>query len=363
MKKSEIRSSGVAEWDGCFPVSLLTHPLPCAEELRTRTGPGSDLVYRVITIKDRLPALISRILESYQEIGGINNIDGTNLPSKRAITQICEDLLQILFPGFHDEEPIATGKVPQITSGRILSIVDRLRIETFKSLRLNEPECPSRRADQIVLHLIGELEPLRELLQTDVEAAYEGDPASTSFNEIIVSYPCVEAIAIQRLAHILYRERLPLIPRIMTEWAHGRTGIDIHPGAEIGSHFFIDHGTGVVIGETCRIGSHVKLYHGVTLGARSFQKDEGGKIKKGGKRHPNVGDWVTIYPNATILGGETMIGSGSTIGANVFLMESVPPDSLVRNERVFTSIVSKKNRSAGISHLQNDLEPLLNYEI
>jgi serine O-acetyltransferase len=317
----------------------------------------------VITIKDRLPALISRILESYQEIGGINNIDGTNLPSKRAITQICEDLLQILFPGFHDEEPIATGKVPQITSGRILSIVDRLRIETFKSLRLNEPECPSRRADQIVLHLIGELEPLRELLQTDVEAAYEGDPASTSFNEIIVSYPCVEAIAIQRLAHILYRERLPLIPRIMTEWAHGRTGIDIHPGAEIGSHFFIDHGTGVVIGETCRIGSHVKLYHGVTLGARSFQKDEGGKIKKGGKRHPNVGDWVTIYPNATILGGETMIGSGSTIGANVFLMESVPPDSLVRNERVFTSIVSKKNRSAGISHLQNDLEPLLNYEI
>jgi serine O-acetyltransferase len=317
----------------------------------------------VITIKDRLPALISRILESYQEIGGINNIDGTNLPSKRAITQICEDLLQILFPGFHDEEPIATGKVPQITSGRILSIVDRLRIETFKSLRLNEPECPSRRADQIVLHLIGELEPLRELLQTDVEAAYEGDPASTSFNEIIVSYPCVEAIAIQRLAHILYRERLPLIPRIMTEWAHGRTGIDIHPGAEIGSHFFIDHGTGVVIGETCRIGSHVKLYHGVTLGARSFQKDEGGKIKKGGKRHPNVGDWVTIYPNATILGGETMIGSGSTIGANVFLMESVPPDSLVRNERVFTSIVSKKNRSAGISHVQNDLEPLLNYEI
>jgi len=137
----------------------------------------------------------------------------------------------------------------------------------------------------------------REILQTDVQAAYEGDPASTSYNEIIVSYPCVEAIAIQRLAHILYRDRLPLIPRIMTEWAHGRTGIDIHPGAEIGSHFFIDHGTGVVIGETCRFGSHVKLYHGVTLGARSFQKDDAGKNqKKAGSVIPTWETGLTIYP-------------------------------------------------------------------
>jgi len=314
-------------------------------------------------MQDRIVELISKILASYQEIGGINNIDGTNLPSKRAITQICEDLLQILFPGFHDEQPIATEMVPEITSGRILSIVDRLRVEAFKSLRLNEPECPSRRADQIVLHLVGALQQVREILQTDVEAAYEGDPATTSYNEIIVSYPCVEAIAIQRLAHILYKERLPLIPRIMTEWAHSRTGIDIHPGAEIGSHFFIDHGTGVVIGETCRIGSHVKLYHGVTLGARSFQKDDEGKIKKGGKRHPDVGDWVTIYPNATILGGETVIGSGTTIGANVFLMESIAPDSLVRNERTFTNIVSKKNRHPSPAGLDGENEPLLNYEI
>jgi serine O-acetyltransferase len=312
-------------------------------------------------MQDNVTPLISKILLSYQEIGGINHIDGTNLPSKRAITQICEDLLQILFPGFHDEKPIATEKLPQITSGRILSVVDRLRVEAFKSLRLNEPKCPSLRADKIVFHLIGELKPVRELLQTDVEAAYEGDPASTSYNEIIVSYPCIEAIAIQRLAHILYKDRLPLIPRIMTEWAHSRTGIDIHPGAEIGSHFFIDHGTGVVIGETCHIGSHVKLYHGVTLGARSFQKDDEGKIKKGGKRHPNVEDGVTIYPNATILGGETTIGAGSTIGANVFLMESVPPDTLVRNERSFTNIVSKKDHKGNGSQAQ--IEPLLNYEI
>jgi serine O-acetyltransferase len=314
-------------------------------------------------MQETVTPLIERLLVSYQEIGGINNIDGSNLPSKRAISQICEDLLQILFPGFHDEEPIATERISQITAERILSIVERLRVEAFKSLRLNEPECPSRRAEQIVLHLIRELERVRELLQTDVEAAYEGDPATNSYDEIIVSYPCVEAIAIQRLAHILYRDQLPLVPRIMTEWAHSRTGIDIHPGAEIDSHFFIDHGTGVVIGETCRIGSHVKLYHGVTLGARSFQKDDEGRIKKGGKRHPDVGDWVTIYPNATILGGETVIGSGSTIGANVFLMESVAPSSLVRNERALVNIISKKNRRKPGPPLNGETEPLLNYEI
>jgi serine O-acetyltransferase len=308
--------------------------------------------------------LIARVLESYREIGGINNIDGSNLPSKRAIAQICEDFLQILFPGFHDEQPIATEEVDQITSKRILSVVERLQVEAFKSLRLLEPDCPKRRATEIVTHLIGQLTAVRDLLQTDVEAAYEGDPASRSFDEIIVAYPSVEAVAIQRIAHALYREELPLIPRIMTEWAHSRTGIDIHPGASIGGSFFIDHGTGVVIGETCRIGSHVKLYHGVTLGARSFQKDEDGKIKKGGKRHPDVEDWVTIYPNATILGGETIIGARTTIGANVFLMESVPPDSLVRNERALVNIVSKRSREGLLSHSpQSEIEWLPNYEI
>jgi serine O-acetyltransferase len=311
-----------------------------------------------------LTPLIAKVLESYREIGGINNIDGSNLPSKRAIAQICEDLLQILFPGFHDERPVATEQVDEITSRRIASVAERLRVEAFKSLRLQEPDCPKRRATEIVTHLISKLPAVRDLLQTDVEAAYEGDPASTSFDEIIVGYPSVEAVAIQRMAHALYREALPLIPRIMTEWAHGRTGIDIHPGASIGGSFFIDHGTGVVIGETCRIGSHVKLYHGVTLGARSFQKDEDGKIKKGGKRHPDVEDWVTIYPNATILGGETVIGARTTIGANVFLMESVPPDSLVRNERALVNIVSKKSRASPSSHPpQGDIEWLPNYEI
>ena len=298
----------------------------------------------IATMEKSVTQLIARILDSYQKIGGINNIDGSNLPSKRAIAQICEDLLQLMFPGFHDEEPIATEQLPEITSARILSVAERLWVETFKSLRLQEPECPSRRAEKIVFNLIRELPGVRDLLRSDVEAAYEGDPSSTSFDEIIVGYPCIEAIAIQRIAHILYREQLPLIPRMMTEWAHSRTGIDIHPGAKIGSYFFIDHGTGVVIGESCRIGSHVKLYHGVTLGARSFQKDEGGIIKKGGKRHPDVEDWVTIYPNATILGGETKIGERSTTGGNVFLMESIPPDSLVTNEKAQIKIVSKRKR-------------------
>jgi len=159
---------------------------------------------------------------------------------------------------------------------------------------------------------------------------------------IVLSYPCVEAIAIQRMAHVFYRAEVPLLPRIMTEWAHSQTGIDIHPGARIGSHFFIDHGTGVVIGETCRIGQGVKLYHGVTLGARSFAKDDEGRIVKGGKRHPDVEDGVTIYPNSTILGGETVIGAYSTIGANVFLMNSVPAYSLVTYEEKQLRILNKR---------------------
>jgi serine O-acetyltransferase len=183
-----------------------------------------------------------------------------------------------------------------------------------------------------------------------VEAAYEGDPAARTRDEIILSYPFLEAIAIQRVAHFLYRHEIPLVPRMMTEWAHVQTGIDIHPGAAIGSHFFIDHGTGVVIGETCRIGAHVKLYHGVTLGARSFAKDETGRIKKGGKRHPDVEDKVTIYPNATVLGGETVIGRNSTIGGNVFLMHSVPPSSLVYNEEAQVRVVAKSSKGDTVDY-------------
>jgi serine O-acetyltransferase len=183
---------------------------------------------------------------------------------------------------------------------------------------------------------------VRQQLQTDIEAAFAGDPAAGSFDEIILSYPYLEAMAIQRCAHLLYCHQLPLIPRMMTEWAHSRTGIDIHPGAHIKSHFFIDHGTGVVVGETSVIGHHVKMYQGVSLVARSLA---GGQQLKGKKRHPTVEDHVTIYAGTTIIGGDTVIGEGSTIGANVFLTHSVPARSLVFYEENQMKIVDKDSRA------------------
>jgi len=284
------------------------------------------------------------LLTSYERAGGLNHRDAHNMPSKRAVGQICEDLLQILFPGFHDEDALQQGTVEELTHERLTSVALRLEEQVRRSVRIGNPNKPTGRTPPILHKFCKSLSRIRELLRTDIEAAFEGDPAAIHREEIILSYPCIETIAIQRLAHVLYRAGAPLVPRMMTEWTHGRTGIDIHPGAAIGSHFFIDHGTGVVIGETCRIGNHVKIYHGVTLGARSFEKDEEGRIVKGGKRHPDVDDHVTIYPNSTILGGRTFIGKNSTIGANVFLMHSVPANSLVVYEEKQLSI---RDKSAG----------------
>jgi len=295
---------------------------------------------------------VRSLLDSYERVGGLNNTDGLNLPSTRAIASICEDLLQLLFPGFHDEEPIHRDFLAQLTEIRVSSLVERLEDQICRSLRTTEPQCPESKAREIMNAFLVELPLVRELLRTDIEAAYEGDPAAACNEEIVLSYPCVSAIAIQRCAHRLYKARVPLLPRMMTEWAHARTGMDIHPGAQIGSHFFIDHGTGVVIGETCTIGNHVKLYHGVTLGARSFQKDTVGRIVKGGKRHPNVEDGVTIYPNSTVLGGETVIGERSTIGANVFLMHSVPAQSLVFYEETQLKVVPKRSTAPQAQELE-----------
>jgi len=268
------------------------------------------------------------------------------MPSKRAIGVICEDLLRLLFPGFHDDDAVHKESFVDLTTERLATVVQNLQTQVRKSVRMGDPHRPTGRTRPILLKFVKDLPEIRQLLHTDIQTAYEGDPAALSHEEIILSYPCVEAISIQRLAHRLYQSEVPVIPRMMTEWAHARTGIDIHPGAQIGSHFFIDHGTGVVIGETCRIGNHVKLYHGVTLGARSFAKDEEGRIVKGGKRHPEVRDHVTIYPNSTILGGETDIGENSTIGANVFLMQSVPPNSLVIQQPTQVIIRDKSIRRA-----------------
>jgi serine O-acetyltransferase len=292
---------------------------------------------------DKLPNWhLPELLASYEKFGGLNDRNAHNTPSKRAVGQICEDLLQLLFPGLHDTDAILDGTLSHLTAERLYSVIRRLQEEVRKSVRLGDPKRPTGRTAPIMDKFTRALPIVRELLQHDVEAAFEGDPSALSHEEIILSFPFIEAIAIQRLAHRLYREGAPIIPRMMTEWAHARTGIDIHPGAAIGSHFFIDHGTGVVIGETCQIGSFVKLYHGVTLGARSFAKDDAGHIVKGTKRHPDVEDHVTIYPNSTILGGETVIGESSTIGANVFLMHSVPPHSLVVYEEKQLSILDKR---------------------
>jgi serine O-acetyltransferase len=278
-----------------------------------------------------IDGITRRLLASYEAIGGINHLDGTNLPSRDALPAICRGLLGLLFPGFFTEEPMTTACVAGKTRRQLDDLVARLTLETTRSLRSQKDV--SDHADGVARRLVCDflhyLPEVRALLLTDVEAAYEGDPAARSYEEIILSYPCIEAIAIQRLAHWLYQRGVPLLPRMMTEWAHSRTGIDLHPGAVIGSHFFIDHGTGVVVGETCVIGRHVKLYHGVTLGAKSFAKDEQGQIIKGMKRHPEVGDHVTIYPNATILGGTTVIGEHATIGANVHLAESVAPYAVI----------------------------------
>jgi serine O-acetyltransferase len=293
---------------------------------------------------------VLELLDSYKRVGGLNNQDAHNTPSKRAIGQICEDLLQLLFPGFHDEDAIQHDSLLDLTNERMGRVVARLEDQVRKSVRIGDPKRPTGRTPPIMQKFCKSLPEVREVLRTDIEAAFDGDPAALGHEEIILSYPFIEAIAIQRLAHRLHQFGAPVIPRMMTEWAHSRTGIDIHPGAAIGTHFFIDHGTGVVVGETCRVGKHVKLYHGVTLGARSFVKDEEGHIIKGGKRHPDVEDNVTIYPNSTILGGKTVIGKNSTIGANVFLMRSVPPNSLVIYEANQLSVLDKtaKKKTAAL---------------
>lgn len=287
------------------------------------------------------------LLQTYTESGGINYLAAAaQLPSRSAIEDACVDLMSLMFPGFHGEALADSSDLPDVTRSRIKRLHNLMKPEIAKSFGQDPlSDASQQKAEKILTWFMAQLGQLRKVLWTDIDAAYEGDPAAVSYEEIISSYPGLEAIAIQRMAHLLYEREVPLIPRLMTEWAHARTGIDIHPGAKIASHFFIDHGTGVVIGETCEIGSHVKLFHGVTLGARSFQRDEQGRIRKGGKRHPTVEDYVTIYPNSTVLGGETVVGARSTIGGNVFLLQSVPPDSLVYYEAEQMRIVPKHSHA------------------
>lgn len=270
----------------------------------------------------------AQLLESYRSHGGINHLDGPNLPSRDAVDGLASAFMHLLFPGYFEKHTLTRQKFEESLGERLADLHQNLSTEIGKCLRCREHPVEGEDADKEATRIIATLPALRALLRTDVEAAYRGDPAACSYQEIILAYPCVLALALFRVAHVIYRREIPLLPRMLTENVHRRTGIDIHPGAQIGSHFFIDHGTGVVIGETTTIGSHVKLYQGVTLGAKSFKADASGALIKGIKRHPDIEDNVTVYSGATILGGDTRIGAGSVVGANVWVMESIPAASI-----------------------------------
>jgi serine O-acetyltransferase len=281
-----------------------------------------------------LEKLVDEITETYKGDSGINFIDAANLPVRGQIVEVLELLFEVLFPGHTGNKVVTKANVRYIV-GDLLSqiqveLMDQINRAYQYQCRINNCrhcDCGTM-AEKVAGELLAELPGIRRRLKGDVRAAYEGDPAAKSYEEIVMSYPCITAIATYRIAHELWIRQVPLIPRIMSECAHAKTGIDIHPGAEIGESFFIDHGTGVVIGETSIIGNNVKIYQGTTLGALSFRRDQRGRILKGGKRHPTIEDEVTIYAEATILGDVT-IGKGAVIGGNTWVKESVPPGMTV----------------------------------
>ena len=282
----------------------------------------------------KLTELVDEIVKSYQHDSGTNFIDTANLPARGEIIEILDLLIEILFPGYTGKKEVTMSNVKFVVGDLIHTVYNRLvcQIEKANKYQCRMKDCQGcdclKMAKEATITLLEKIGYIRELLKGDVKAAYDGDPAVTSFEEVVISYPCITAIATHRIAHELYLKKVPLIPRIMSECAHTRTGIDINPGAKIGHNFFIDHGTGVVIGETAVIGDNVKIYQGATLGALSFPKDERGNIIKGGKRHPTILDNVTIYAEATIL-GDIVIGKDAVIGGNVWIKESVPDGVMV----------------------------------
>ena len=290
-----------------------------------------------IRLKESLPALTDRIVESYEECGGINHLGHTPLPSYREIVEILGDIREILYPGYGRRQNLHFGNVGYHVGDLIDSLHDRLTVQITRALR---HDCKSKdletdfeaEAQVLAVRVLESIPELGRVLADDVRAAYDGDPAAKNLDEIIFCYPGVAAVTVFRIAHELFKLGVPLIPRMMTEYAHGKTGIDIHPGATIGRRFFIDHGTGVVIGETTNIGTGVKVYQGVTLGALSFPRDENGNILRDHKRHPTIEDDVVIYANATILGGRTVIGHNSVVGSSAWLTRSIPPYTTVTIE-------------------------------
>ncbi len=291
----------------------------------------------------RMRRLTREVVGTYHSVGGINRIGEKNLPSQAAVVGILEELLAVVFPGYHGDPLPMNADLEVLVGARLDAIGRNLSAVIERTLKFcHKLDCECEKlwqtagqsrgdaqfkaaADHATMAYLDKLPEIRRLLDLDVKAAYEGDPAATNPEEVILCYPGIQVISVHRLAHPLHEMGVPLVPRMMSEWSHHRSGADIHPGAHIGERFFVDHCTGVVIGETTTIGNNVKLYQGVTLGALSLRRDVDGNLIKGGKRHPTIGDRVTIYSNATILGGETVIGDGAVIGGGTWITESVLP--------------------------------------
>jgi len=282
-----------------------------------------------------IPKLVAKIMKTYDAHGDLEHLEGKDLPSRKAIIGILNDFMTVLFPSFFGNTKLTKSNVQYFLGDTLHSLYTRLEEEVDKSLKYvcrRVKKCPTdickKRAQIVAKELLESIPKIRKFLAGDIRAAYGGDPAAKSPAEIILSYPCVYAIATYRIAHELYVRGVPIIPRIMDEYAHSVTGIDIHPGAKIGKNFFIDHGTGVVIGETSEIGDNVRIYQGVTLGGQSFPKGGVSKLR-GKKRHPTIEDDVIIYAGATILGGKTVVGKGTVIGGNVWITASIPSNTTV----------------------------------
>jgi serine O-acetyltransferase len=287
-------------------------------------------------VEEGIPLLVDEIMENYEIYGSIDHLEGKDLPSKKAVIEILNDLQTIIFPGYAEDTLMETSNLREFLNTSLNSTYIRLSNEVEKSLKYlcrRLETCPedfcSKRARVVTQEVLKEIPRIRVILSGDIQAAYDGDPAARSIEEVILSYPCVLAITTYRIAHELYIRGVPLLPRIMSEYAHSITGIDIHPGAKIGMNFFIDHGTGVVIGETAEIGDDVKIYQGVTLGALSFPRDEDGVIIKGRKRHPTIGNNVVLYSGATLLGDEVTVGDNAVIGGNVWITTAIPSGTTV----------------------------------
>ena len=283
-------------------------------------------------IEGAITGIVDDIVADYSERRIIDNLDVYSTPSTDVIVEVIQKLLRILYPGYHMDRTYKTYNIRTTISTVAEDVAYRLCQQIALALRFDEnyafktEEEVQERAQEVTLQFMAALPRIREYLDTDIHALFDGDPASQSPDEIIICYPGLYAITVYRLAHEFYEMKVPVIPRIMTEHAHSRTGIDINPGATIGKYFFIDHGTGIVIGETTIIGDHVKLYQGVTLGALSLRE---GRSLMDVRRHPTIEDNVTIYSNASILGGETVIGHDSIVGGNVFLTRSIPAGTKV----------------------------------